>query len=98
MKVWALVRTHQKTVRDIVMEFAVQRPENIEDWNPILGELCHALHESRPVMLNKHLVQLIRFARTEFLPADFMETVEFDKLELVIFPEKKEKGMDPLHF
>ncbi len=88
MKVWALVRANQKIVRDVVVEFPGSRPDTIDDWQPILGELCQKLHESRPVMLNKHLHQLLRFSRTEFLPSDFMETIDFEKLELMIFPEK----------
>lgn len=91
MKVWAIVRTKQKIVRDVVLEFPNGRPASIEEWHPVLGELCHALHESRPVMLNKHLTHLTRFSRAEFLPSDFMETVDFDKLELVIYPEKSDK-------
>jgi hypothetical protein len=88
MKVWAIVRTKQKIVRDVVLEFPGGRPSSIEGWQPLLGELCQALHESRPVMLKKHLTHLVRFSRAEFLPSDFMETVDFDKLELVIYPEK----------
>lgn len=88
MKVWAILRTKQKIVRDIVLEFSGGRPASIDGWQPLLGELCQSLHESRPVMLNKHLTHLTRFSRAEFLPSDFMEAVDFDKLELVIYPEK----------
>ncbi len=92
MKVWAIVRTKQKIVRDVVLEFPGAKPASIEEWQEPLGELCHALHESRPVMLNKHLTHLERFSRAEFLPSDFMEPVDFDKLELLIYPEVTENS------
>lgn len=92
MKIWALLRTHQKIVQDVVLEFPGERPTEEEAWQNIIDELCHALHQSRPVILNKHFQQLASFARTTFLPADFMEPVAFDKLELEIFPEKTKQA------
>ena len=93
MKLWALLRAKQKIVRDVVMEFQIERPEDVDGWQEIIGELCRALHESRPVILNKHADQLIRFSRTVFLPQDFMESVSFDKMEVEIFPEKQKERL-----
>ncbi len=93
MKLWALLRTKQKIVRDVVMEFPVERPEDVDGWQEIIGELCRALHESRPVILNKHAEQLSRFSRTAFLPQDFIESVAFDKMEVEIFPEKQKERL-----
>ena len=91
MKLWALLRLKQKIVKDVVMEFPVERPEDADGWQEIVGELCRALHESRPIILNKHADQLIRFSRTSFLPQDFIESVSFDRMEVEIFPEKQKE-------
>lgn len=92
MKVWALLRTKQKIIQDVVMEFPGARPAEAEAWQQVIGELCRALQQSRPVVLNKHLEQLARFGRTAFLPSDFMEPVAFDKLEIELFPEKQKQA------
>lgn len=89
MKIWALLRTKQKIVQDVVLDFPGERPAESETWQQVIGALCAALQQSRPVVLNKHLEQLARFGRTAFLPGDFMESVAFDKLEIELFPEKK---------
>ena len=91
MKLWALLRLKQKIIKDVVMEFSVERPEDAEGWHEIIGELSRALQESRPVILNKHADQLNRFSRTAFLPQDFIESVAFDRMEIEIFPEKQKE-------
>ncbi|MDL2234970.1 hypothetical protein LJC07_02310 [Christensenellaceae bacterium OttesenSCG-928-L17] len=88
MKLWGIVRKKQKIVDDAVMEFPGGRPQSVEAWEEVLSVVCHKLHLSRPILLNKHFEQLTQFARTAFLPADFIETVTFDRFEIEIFPEK----------
>lgn len=89
MKIWAFIRKHQKIIQDVVIEFHETRDASFEQWQTIIGELCQALQQSRPVILNKHIEQLTQFARTTFLPDDFLEDVAFDKFEVEIFPEEK---------
>ncbi len=89
MKIWAAIRTDGKIQQDIVMEFSDLSQARVEDWGPIIGELCHALDLARPVLLKKHLHDLVHFLHTAFTAADFMEPIAFDKLTVEIFPEKK---------
>lgn len=89
MQIWAMIKTHQKIVTDTVMEFDYAPGE--ADWQFAISELCTALQLSRPILMNKHIDQLQDFGRTSFLPADFIETVEFDKFEIEVLPEKKKK-------
>lgn len=90
MKVWAIIRLRQKIRQDLVMEFPGGYPDSDEGWYAIVAELCQGLRLGRPVFLQKHSRQLAQFGRTAFLPADFLETVEFDKLEIEVIPEKKD--------
>ncbi|NLI53468.1 MAG: hypothetical protein GX417_04005 [Clostridiales bacterium] len=88
MKIWAKVIKHHKIVAEAVRDFPA-RPSDAEGWNPVLTELAKPLDLASPVLLKKHVEELARFSRTVFSPADFIESVSFDRFELEIFPEKK---------
>ena len=92
MKLWAAIRTDGKIQQDIVMDFPDISKASVEDWNPILGALCHALDLGRPVLLKKHRNDLAHFSHTAFTEADFMEPLTFDKLTIEIFPEKGDQS------
>lgn len=89
MKVWAATRDMDKIIKDVVMEFPAAKSE--DEWNAVLSDICRELDLSRPVMLKKHLNELNAFRHTVFSPADFMESVDFNKFTVQLFPEKKKK-------
>ena len=90
MRIWAKTLKRQKIQSEVVREFALARPSDLEGWTPVLHELCQALDLSRPVMLEKHINELARFNHTQFRPSDFMEIVSFDRFDVEILIEKKE--------
>ncbi len=93
MKIWGLLRRNQKIIHDTVEEFSiVERPRTADEWAPVLDVLCRALDLSRPVVLEKHVGELARFSRTAFRADDFLESVDFDRFELEIFPEEKKSA------
>lgn len=47
-----------------------------------LAELCEQLDIATPVLLKTHIFNYAKFATVRFLPRDFAEPVEFDKLVL----------------
>ena len=89
MRIWAKTIKHQKIQSEVVREFALARPSDLEGWTPILHELCQALDLSRPIVLEKHLNELERFNHTQFRQSDFMEPIAFDRFEIEILIEKK---------
>ena len=89
MRVWAKVITDHRIQRDVVQEFASARPSDIDGWGEALAVLCKPLDLAVPVLLNKHIRELAQFSRTVFKPEDFLESVDFDRFEVEIFPEKK---------
>ncbi len=89
MRIWAATRDMDKITKEVVMDFPAAHSE--DEWNAVLGDICHELDLSRPVLLKKHLNELNTFRHTAFLPADFMEGVDFSKFTLQLFPEKKKK-------
>lgn len=89
MKVWAATREHDKIIRDIVIELPTASTE--EEWNEALAVICRELDLARPILLKKHLNELSSFRHTAFLPSDFMESVDFGKFTVQLFPEKKKQ-------
>jgi hypothetical protein len=88
MKIWGIIRSDQKIVKDVVLDYADQKRDQVRDWDRIISEAARALDLSRPVILNKHIRELQTFSRVVFKQPDFMESVSFDKFEIEIFPEK----------
>lgn len=89
MRIWAKTIKHQKIRSEVVREFSLARPSDLSGWTPVLHELCQALDLARPVVLEKHVRELGQFSHTAFRQSDFMESVDFDRFEIEIFPEKK---------
>ncbi len=88
---WVRVIRHHRTDR--------QTTEPCERHTPqeALAEACRSLDISRPLWLEKNQREWDEFAQTRFLPDAFMESVEFDRLEIeFIDPEaKKRRSQDP---
>lgn len=89
MRIWAKVVTDHKTQKDVVQEFTSARPSDLSGWAEVLAALCKPLDLAVPVILQKNVRELAQFSRTVFKPQDFLESVEFDRFEVEIFPEKK---------
>ncbi len=85
MKVWARVRRDNKTIAQHVVEIEQKSAAEVKCWQEPIGELCRALNLSRPVILKKHIRDLESFSHTHFSPGDFMENVDFDRLEIELF-------------
>ena len=62
-----------------------------------LAEACHKLDISRPLWLDKNQREWDEFGQTRFLPDSFMDSVDFERLEIeYIDPDaKKKRSTDP---
>ena len=90
MKLWGTVRKNNEIIRQHTIEYAGLTRGMADEWDELIGPLCHELDLSRPVMLKKHLKELEDFSRVVFRADDFMEPVDFDKFEIEIsYPKKK---------
>ena len=73
--------------------------EYLSDWDTTisidkalteaLDKACYEMDLSRPLILRKHLFEMVNFNRTKFLPEHFVESVEFDKLDVEVFETNK---------
>lgn len=85
MKVWARVRVDNRTVAEHIVAIEQKEASEVENWAEPIGELCRRLDLARPVILKKHILDLTAFSHTSFRPGDFMEKVDFDRLEIELF-------------
>ena len=85
MKIWGKIKVDNSTVSSSTVTLNVRSAYEVEDWSEPFARLCHDMNLSRPVILKKHVRDLQQFGHTVFLPADFMEPVDFDKLEIEIY-------------
>lgn len=80
MRIWALLKRHQKTLRDIVLE--VEDHLGIEE---ITYLACEKLQISRPIVLSSHQRDwqsfwLVRFSKDLFVEAHSFEFLEIQAL------------------
>ena len=86
MRVWVklMKNTH------MIKETAIVRDEEDTRTHKVLHALedaCHTLDLSTPIWLEKNIKQFQRAAKTRFSQDNFIETIEFDYLELQILEE-----------
>ena len=87
MKIWFKTIKGDKTPSHTVIETTQSLSQ--EDFIASLREGCHALDLPTPTALASHLKRFNTFGIVRFYPDDFIESVEFDKLEIEILKEKR---------
>lgn len=80
IKLWAKVITDNKIQKDIIYESAdnYTRDEFFEH----ISEVCYKLNIPTPVLVINHYTNYEIFNLVKFLPRDFVESVDFDRLEI----------------
>lgn len=78
VRIWAKVLTEEKIIKDMVYE----NPEKFEfdHFFDYISDICEALDICTPIILSKHTFHYVNFNTATFLPADFPESVDFDKV------------------
>lgn len=62
-----------------------------------LAAVCKQMDLPYPIWLGKHAQEFDRYAKTSFLKGDFIEGVDFDRLEIDFLDDtdKKKRSRDP---
>jgi hypothetical protein len=81
MKYWVKLKTEDIIRQHITVE--------ADDLVSALVAACNALDLSKPVVCEKHHAEMERFSRTVFYPDDFVDSVNFDTLEIEIITRRK---------
>ena len=80
MKVWASLHKNNKTISRVTRESELS--DASEALMDCLEQIYKELDIAEPVWVKKHAVELSRYHRVKFMPADFIESVDFDYLEI----------------
>lgn len=79
-RIWAKVIKDGKIIEQVTYEkddkFTYSRFFNY------LADICEELDIATPILLKTHIFNYAKFNTVRFLPRDFAESVEFDKLVL----------------
>ena len=92
MKLWIKVIRGHKIIRDTVFAQDGPSPARPEEWSVLLSEALKPMDLSAPVILTRHVRDLETFQRAVFRETDFMERIDFDRLDVEILPEEKRKA------
>ena len=77
-KIWAKVMREGKIVKQLTYER--EDKFTYSQFFSYLADICEGLDIATPVLLKTHIFNYAKFGTVRFLPRDFAETVEFDKL------------------
>ena len=79
-KIWAKIITDGKIEKQLTYERGDKF--SYSDFFTYLADICEGLDIATPVLIKTHIFNYAKFNTVRFLPRDFAETVEFDKLVL----------------
>lgn len=80
IKIWAKIIVDNKITKDIIYESVDNYTR--EEFFDHLSDICHQLNIPTPVLISNHYETYENFNMVKFLPRDFVESVDFDKLEI----------------
>ena len=89
MKLWITTVKDEKITRDLVFEY--EKIENIDEFIDVLQQVCDKLDVPTPVATKVNFNHYSMFNNTKFKPRDFVETVDFDHMNLEAIPDRKKK-------
>ncbi|MCH5157119.1 MAG: hypothetical protein J1G02_04510 [Clostridiales bacterium] len=89
MKVWAKTIIEEKITRSLLYEYEAM--SNEEEFVAVLQEICGQLDIPTPIATRVNFNHFVMFNNTRFKPRDFVESVDFDVLDLEAVVEKKDK-------
>ncbi len=79
-RIWAKVYEGEKIVSQLT--YAREEKFTYSHFFEYLAEICEKLDIPTPIILKAHIFNYAKFRTVKFLPRDFAETPEFDKLIL----------------
>lgn len=80
IRLWAKIIIDNKIKKDLIYESHDNYTR--EEFFEHISEICYRLNIASPVLINSHFENFENFKFIKFLPRDFVETVNFDKLEV----------------
>lgn len=79
-RIWAKVMKGEKIINQIT--YVREEAFTYSKFFNYLSDICEGLDVPTPILLKTHIFNYAKFRTVRFLPRDFAETPEFDKLVL----------------
>ena len=86
MRIWGKIWKENRLMRDMVVENESEETRTAKVLGA-LEEICRTFDLSVPIWLDANIREFQRRAKTRFSQDSFVETVEFDFLELQVIEE-----------
>ena len=83
MKVWARLIINGKNVKDTIIDDS--RKLTFNNYEIMLREVADKLDIPSPVSMKIHYNHLIKFNNHRFKSEDFVESFDYDRLEIELF-------------
>lgn len=90
LKLWGKLIKHHKILREAVLDTELTG-DTAQTVRSALNDFAPALDIARPIWLPKNETDLTKFIVTRFYPDQFMESIDFDWLEIEIIGDDRRK-------
>ena len=87
MRIWAKIFSDNHLLRDLVIVQEDRQTTRTKKIFQALEEACMAFDLSIPIWLDANIAEFKRHAKTRFRQDSFVDSIEFDFLELQIIEE-----------
>ncbi len=87
MRIWAKIFSDNHLLRDLVIVKEDRQTTRTKKIFQALEEACMAFDLSIPIWLDTNIAEFKRHAKTRFRQDSFVDSIEFDFLELQIIEE-----------
>lgn len=90
-KLWARKISRNKIINSITVKNK-EDISTIDKRDKCLKEICQKLDISVPIWLKKHEIEFSQFKYVTFYPQDFVDEVDFDKLEVELIDNENKSA------
>lgn len=87
MKLWAKTIVEDKITRNVVYEYF--SANNVDEFISVLQEVCGLMDIPTPIATNVNFNHFVMFNNTRFKSRDFVESIDFDVLDVEAVPERE---------
>ncbi len=90
LKLWGKLIKNHKILQEVVLDQPLEN-DSAQTVKTALNEFAIALDVGRPIWLPKNEKELRQFILTRFYPDQFLESIDFDYLEIEIISDDRKK-------
>lgn len=86
-RLWAKEFRSNRMLRDMVVENASPELTRTKKIFAAMDEICYTFDLSKPIWLEHNIAEFKRIDKTRFTSDNFIETIDFDFLEIQVIEE-----------